>query len=351
MLIRDEFALTFSCILHLYFITIRNDIVVVIKCRVFMMKRKILCAFALLVMASSVDANPIYNLYRWAGEGIGLLEKPTPPPGLYDKTLSFFQTYILAPVASVLPESWQGRACLTLGLCTIAGYGLWKRQQLARRRAAALADAFVEDEEDSSGRVVADNGKREADRSDDEDKDSAPRIVRFKGQELIEAASQGNLDDVRLLLDQGADRDDKDGDYKTSLHFAAEQGHAAVVKLLLDKGAYIEANTRSGYTPLHFAAEQGHAAVVELLLGRGANVHAKDLKGHTARDKAASYPDIVSLLQRAERLQSDESVMVEEEDGDSSEGAGVGLRRRNASSVRLDDERSEISPQAAQFNQ
>jgi hypothetical protein len=84
---------------------------------------------------------------------------------------------------------------------------------------------------------------------------------------------------VRLLRENKADVDAKDGWGRTPLSWAAENGHEAAVKLLLDKGAELETkDTKYGQTPLSWAAENGHEAVVKLLLDKGAELETKDTR-------------------------------------------------------------------------
>ncbi len=85
---------------------------------------------------------------------------------------------------------------------------------------------------------------------------------------LHEAAFQGCVDEVRRLLEAGADPHARSFTGETPLHLAALAGRADVVRLLLDKGADPRADSSRG-TPLHRAAEGGAAEVVELLLNAG----------------------------------------------------------------------------------
>lgn len=82
---------------------------------------------------------------------------------------------------------------------------------------------------------------------------------------LLWAASQGDLDHVRISLATGKDPNSSDYDRRTALHLAASEGHLDVVRYLLDRGATPAAQDRWGGTPLSDAERGRHDAVVTLL--------------------------------------------------------------------------------------
>ncbi|KAE9383772.1 ankyrin, partial [Gymnopus androsaceus JB14] len=67
----------------------------------------------------------------------------------------------------------------------------------------------------------------------------------------------------------------------TALSQAAQNGFIDVVKLLIVNNAEIEIPDDAGYTPLLIAAEKSHMNIVSLLLENGANVNAQTVKGRT----------------------------------------------------------------------
>lgn len=103
---------------------------------------------------------------------------------------------------------------------------------------------------------------------------------------LHEAAFQGRVDEVRRLLEAGADPHARSFTGETPLHLAALAGRADVVRLLLDKGADPRADSSRG-TPLHRAAEGGAAEVLELLLNADASVQAPATGDETPLHTAA----------------------------------------------------------------
>jgi len=84
-----------------------------------------------------------------------------------------------------------------------------------------------------------------------------------EGASLLSAASSGDLQELKTLLDRGADIDayDKHGD--TALHLAARNNHPHVVKELLDRGANMEAQNNDGWTANDLARTEKHIDVVK----------------------------------------------------------------------------------------
>ncbi|MFA5138797.1 MAG: ankyrin repeat domain-containing protein [Elusimicrobiota bacterium] len=99
---------------------------------------------------------------------------------------------------------------------------------------------------------------------------------------LQKAAMRGDAEEVRGLLDGGADVN-KPNLWTNSFPLidAAKAGHLEVVKMLLDDKADINARDLKGRSALMAAAAGGHAGVVEELLNRGSLVMTSDDKGTT----------------------------------------------------------------------
>jgi len=111
-----------------------------------------------------------------------------------------------------------------------------------------------------------------------------------KGDELRRAASEGNLAQVKALLDAGADVNSKNSYGGTALAFAGDKGHTEVVKLLLERGANPNVtDTFYNSTPLGWAAGKGHAEIVRALLDKGA-------EGEDGALMAAVYQDRTEVV-------------------------------------------------------
>ena len=98
---------------------------------------------------------------------------------------------------------------------------------------------------------------------------------------LLDAAENGNIEDVKQHLAAGADVNAKDDAFsgETPLHWAAENGHKEIAEILIAKGADVNAKSDGNWTPLHDAAKYGRKETIELLIAKGADVSAKVVSG------------------------------------------------------------------------
>jgi hypothetical protein len=90
---------------------------------------------------------------------------------------------------------------------------------------------------------------------------------------LHQAAANGDIEQVKLLISKGADVNAKDDEEKTPLHYAAEAGKMEVVQLLVEAGADFNAMGNNDWPPLCIAAGNDHIAVAEYLIAHGADVN------------------------------------------------------------------------------
>ena len=75
--------------------------------------------------------------------------------------------------------------------------------------------------------------------------------------QLLRAAEDGRLEEVRRLAELGADVSSQDADGVTVLHQAACKGQVEAVRVLAELGADVHAQSVSGATALHWAAGAG----------------------------------------------------------------------------------------------
>jgi len=87
----------------------------------------------------------------------------------------------------------------------------------------------------------------------------------------------------------------------TALHYAASSGNCDIIKLLLDKSAYIDAESPNKTTPIMMAARGGQMAAVKLLMEAGADISIKNDQGMSAADFAVTHEfnDVADLLKSA----------------------------------------------------
>ncbi len=101
---------------------------------------------------------------------------------------------------------------------------------------------------------------------------------------LMIAALKGHTQFAKRMIARGADVN-KTG--WTPLHYAATSGQLEMIKLLIDEHAYIDTESPNQSTPLMLAAMYGTEAAVKLLLQEGADPSVKNQLGLNAADFAA----------------------------------------------------------------
>lgn len=120
----------------------------------------------------------------------------------------------------------------------------------------------------------------------DDPKTDLDKLDRAGENAMMLAALNGETALVKHLIDKDAEVN-KTG--WTPLHYAATTGQDEIVKLLLDHSAYIDAASPNGTTPLMMAARGGNITTVKLLLDEGADLTLKNQLGLTAIDFAKQY--------------------------------------------------------------
>jgi len=206
-----------------------------------------------------------------------------------------------------------------------------------------------------------------------------PALTRARHQRhdatgLHHAASCGDLDTVRVLLDAGANPNDTNDDARLGVigwaTFFPQPGEIAVdvVSLLLERGAHhhifsaiaagdldvIRALTEQhpaslderlssryhGQTPLHFAITRGRRDILDLLIEMGADLEAPDINGQTALEYALLRNDgaVAARLKAAGAQLASHAVSAERRSGasefeDSIQGATIVVGSRNVAAT------------------
>mgnify|MGYP003611606442 CR=1 FL=1 len=115
---------------------------------------------------------------------------------------------------------------------------------------------------------------------------------------LAKAAVRGAINEIKALIDDGAEINAKDALGRTPLHIAAFYGRTKTSEYLISRGADIDAKDRVGMTPLHVAVISGGRQEVELLLEKKADISSKTDAGQTALHLSAStgQPKLTKFL-------------------------------------------------------
>jgi len=96
---------------------------------------------------------------------------------------------------------------------------------------------------------------------------------------LMLAAITNQLEWTQKLINKGADVNQPGW---TPLHYAATKGNIEIMRLLIDSHAYLDAESPNGTTPLMMAAHYGTPMATKLLLEEGADPRIKNQLGLTA---------------------------------------------------------------------
>ena len=104
---------------------------------------------------------------------------------------------------------------------------------------------------------------------------------------LHTAASNGNLEICKLLIEAIENKSPRCSHGHTPLHHAAENGKIEVFKLIFDNVQEKEPTDNEGRTPLHTAAKHGHLEVCKFLIGESEIKNPRDKKGWTPMHCAA----------------------------------------------------------------
>jgi ankyrin repeat protein len=130
---------------------------------------------------------------------------------------------------------------------------------------------------------------------------------------LHEAIMNGDLALAKLLLEQGADPNEKNADGKTPLHLAvAKDEYFELVELLVEKKADLEATTTGGgHTPLMYAVHYNNIPALVFLIEKGASIDKQDRRGYLILKWAnhAGFRQAAEILEKAPLRQAGKKKM------------------------------------------
>jgi ankyrin repeat protein len=101
-----------------------------------------------------------------------------------------------------------------------------------------------------------------------------PNALNVAGMPILnDSIHNGKVEDVKKLLDQGADVNQVGESGTTALCAAIQRGNLVVVRLVLNHGANVNQVDKNGITALATALHHGNLAVVQMVLQYGAFVN------------------------------------------------------------------------------
>jgi len=128
------------------------------------------------------------------------------------------------------------------------------------------------------------------------------RFPPFGRTALIRLADIGAINEVRTLLQHGADVNASGTDGSTALLMACNWDLPPLVMSLLEAGADVDAADREGNTPLMAAAYIGNEFVVQMLLEKGADATRRDQVGFSAAS-IARFQGHAAVADRLSKLE------------------------------------------------
>ena len=123
--------------------------------------------------------------------------------------------------------------------------------------------------------------------AEDTPEQARQKAIKKAQDALLAAAKQGEVDQVLIQLQAGADVNARDGGQRTALLHAVRGGQLAVVRALIEAGADLDARDQDGRTALMEAARRKEALPARDLVTAGADVNGVDGDGWTALMYAA----------------------------------------------------------------
>lgn len=126
--------------------------------------------------------------------------------------------------------------------------------------------------------------------------------------ELIYRINFGSSEDVRVLLEKGANPNTKTTHSESALLVAMERSDAEtteMARLLVEKGADIEEPDKAGNTPIVSAIRYKEPKVVKILLAKGADYRVRTSENMSLIDYAKRFGDAESVQAIQELLDRD----------------------------------------------
>nr|WGO62760.1 ankyrin repeat protein [Wadden Sea poxvirus] len=123
-----------------------------------------------------------------------------------------------------------------------------------------------------------------------------------------------DINEIKLLLDNGEDINKRAFHDFTPLHYAVSTNNTNIIKLLLDRGANVNEQDKEGHTPLYYYSIVNNVKldVVKLLLDYGSDINIKTTLNETAlhiyADTKLNNVDVMKLLLDKDICINDENI-------------------------------------------
>ncbi|GLI61751.1 hypothetical protein VaNZ11_004203 [Volvox africanus] len=121
------------------------------------------------------------------------------------------------------------------------------------------------------------------------------KVDQLRTFEFLGSASDGDIEVLRTMLNQGMNPNSADYDGRTGLMLAASGGHEAVVRLLLDSGAKSDQLDAFGNSAMCEAVKNAHDSVIDVLLGYGATLAMDPMAVASSMCTAVYEGDLIKL--------------------------------------------------------
>ncbi len=131
--------------------------------------------------------------------------------------------------------------------------------------------------------------------------ESEEPTIRKDPNPVLSAASAGDIDTLRMLINSGADLNLQGDGGLTALMMVAYLGHNDIIQMLITAGANLNLQEDNGNTALMMAITAGHNDIVQMLIDAGADLNLQDINGSTALMYAKYYGhmNVVETLTQA----------------------------------------------------
>lgn len=117
---------------------------------------------------------------------------------------------------------------------------------------------------------------------------------------LYIAIQNDNTNIAKLLINNGANVNQKADAADNSFHIAVKKGNIKLVKYMVEHcKANVNAKGSDDFTPLNMAIDHGYTDIVKYLINHGANVNEKGMYAPLRFAKTKNQNDIVEILKKA----------------------------------------------------